>query len=85
MDRTVLLQNKWLKLFEDKFRLKNGGESTYYHVARSDAVMAIAIEKQGEQLFTYLVEQYRHPIGRLIWQFPLGGIVAGQLPIESAK
>lgn len=85
MIRNTLLENKWVTLFEDKYDLENGSPCTYYHVARSDAVMSIAIEIENGHVFTYLVRQYRHPIEKKIWQFPLGGIESGGTPIDSAR
>ncbi|MBX2823833.1 MAG: NUDIX hydrolase [Gammaproteobacteria bacterium] len=69
-----LLKSNWITLFEDQYRLPNGADCTYYHVSQNDAVMAIAIEQSESGLHTYIVNQYRHPIGQSIWQFPLGGI-----------
>jgi ADP-ribose pyrophosphatase len=74
LDRNVVIENKWISLFEDKLTLPNGVDCTYYHVSKSDAVMVIALEIVGDDTFTYIVSQYRHPIGKTIWQFPLGGI-----------
>lgn len=85
MKRNIILDNKWVTLFEDKYDLENGSLCTYYHVARNDAVMSIALEIVESQIFTYLVEQYRHPISRKIWQFPLGGIEPGGNPVDSAR
>lgn len=85
MRRKTLLKNKWVSVFEDKYDLENGSLCTYYHVSRSDAVMSIALEIEGDHVFTYLVKQYRHPIEKEIWQFPLGGIECGGNPIDSAR
>ena len=85
MKRNILVENKWLTLFEDMYDLENGSPCTYYHVSRSDAVMSIALEIEDGLVFTYLVQQYRHPIENKIWQFPLGGIECGSSPIDSAR
>lgn len=85
MNRVVLLENRWVKLYEDKYQLPGGYPCTYYHVERQNAVMAIALEVQTSGVYTYLVKQYRHPIGKEIWQFPLGGIEDNQCAINSAR
>ena len=73
MQRRKLVDNKWVTFLEDKFKLPNGGDCTYYHARKSDAVMAIAVDCGGGQEYTYIVNQHRHPIGDSIWQFPIGG------------
>lgn len=73
MKRRKLVENKWVTILEDKFQLPNGTECTYYHAQKTDAVLIIAIEFDGGQTYTYIVNQHRHPIGESIWQFPIGG------------
>ena len=73
MKRTTVLDNQWVTIFEDQYQLPNGTDCTYYHADRLDAVMAIAIDTTKSELETFIVRQHRHPIGRSIWQFPLGG------------
>lgn len=86
MQRRKLVDNKWVTFLEDKFRLQNGSECTYYHAQKSDAVMAIVVEGSAPDGFTYIVNQHRHPIGQSIWQFPIGGFNSKtEDPVESAK
>jgi len=84
MERNVVIENRWLKLFEDKYSLDNGEPCTYYHVERTDAVMAIALEIERGKLYTHIVSQRRHPIDQTIWQFPLGGVDLKKETIEEA-
>ena len=73
MERRKIVDNKWVTLIEDSFKLPNGTDCTYYHVQKSDAVLTIAIDDQQSDLHTFIVNQNRHPIGKTIWQFPIGG------------
>jgi len=73
MNRRKLVDNQWVTILEDKYELQNGAECTYYHAQKTDAVLTIAIESVGSKTYTYIVNQYRHPIEQTIWQFPIGG------------
>ena len=86
MQRRKLVDNKWVTFLEDKFNLPNGSECTYYHAQKTDAVMVIVVEGTASEGFTYIVNQHRHPIGKSIWQFPIGGFNSThEDPIDSAK
>jgi len=76
VERRKLVENKWVTFLEDKFQLPNGTDCTYYHAQKSDAVLTIAIDEQGEDSYTFIVNQKRHPIDQTIWQFPIGGFDA---------
>ncbi len=73
MKRRKLVENKWITFLEDKFELPNGTDCTYYHAQKSDAVLTIAIDNEGTDSYTFIVNQKRHPIDQTIWQFPIGG------------
>lgn len=48
----------------------------------SDAVAVVAIDEQGRIL---LIRQYRHPMGRPVWEIPAGKMdVYGEQPEETA-
>lgn len=86
MQRRKLVDNKWVTFLEDKFLLPNGTDCTYYHVQKSDAVMAIVVDGDKGQEHTYIVNQHRHPIGKTIWQFPIGGFNPDiEDPVVAAK
>lgn len=86
MQRRKLVDNKWVTFLEDKFSLSNGSECTYYHAQKSDAVMAIVVEGNTSNGYTYIVNQHRHPIEQTLWQFPIGGFDSETEDlIESAK
>lgn len=86
MQRRKLVENKWVTFIEDKFQLPNGADCTYYHAQKSDAVMVIAIEGDDIHGYTFIVNQHRHPIGKSIWQFPIGGFEsASEDPVDAAR
>lgn len=86
MERRKLVENKWVTFLEDKFKLPNGADCTYYHAQKSDAILTIAIEDDGENSYTFIVNQKRHPIDQTIWQFPIGGFNPdAEEPAESAR
>jgi 8-oxo-dGTP pyrophosphatase MutT (NUDIX family) len=72
-NRRIVIENKWLTLVDDTLNI-NEKEYNYYHVLKPDTIMMIVIEVVDNETFTYIVNQYRHPIKRSIWQFPMGGI-----------
>lgn len=85
-NRSILIENKWLDFYEDTYALPNGENCTYYHAAQNDAVIAIAVDTEVEPLTTYVVNQYRHPIGHSIWQFPCGGFDSKlRSPVDAAR
>lgn len=65
--RTVY-ENRWLVVREDRVRRDDGSEGIYSVLSKPD--FAVVIPLDGDQLT--LVEQYRYPIGRRLWEFPQG-------------
>lgn len=81
--RTVF-KNKWVKITEEEFQRPGGFQGSYVVVERIPGVLILPIEKSNEEVFTYLVKQYRYPIDREVWQFPMGGLDSGD-NLENAK
>ena len=79
----VLVENRWLTLFEDCYTLPNGADCIYYHVHQGDTVMAMVVDGDQGAESTYIVNQFRLPIDRNIWQFPLGGFDPSQSTPEA--
>lgn len=85
-NRSILIENKFLEFYEDTYVLPNGEPCSYYHAAQNDAVIAIAVNTEVEPLVTYVVNQYRHPIGKTLWQFPCGGFDSKlRSPVDAAR
>lgn len=68
---TTIHQTPWTEILEDQCLTENNKQLTYTYARRVDAgPMMIAEEADGR---LWLVRQYRHPIKKIIWQFPAEG------------
>jgi 8-oxo-dGTP pyrophosphatase MutT (NUDIX family) len=68
-------RNPWIRVREDEIAWDDGSTGIYGVVERPDFGLVIPAERDG----FWLVEQFRHPLGRRSWEFPQGtwGDVAG--------
>jgi 8-oxo-dGTP pyrophosphatase MutT (NUDIX family) len=64
----IAYENRWLRLREDIIRRSDGSDGLYGVVERSDFV--VVVPWQDGQVT--LVEQYRYPVRRRLWEFPMG-------------
>ena len=64
----VAYQNAWLRLREDAVRRADGSEGLYGVVERPDFSVVVAWQ---DGCIT-MVEQYRYPIRRRLWELPMG-------------
>lgn len=71
---STVYENPWMRVREDRFRRRDGTTGTYGVVDKHD--FSIVIAEQDGQL--HLVEQFRYPIGRRSWEFPMGGWPPGK-------
>ena len=67
-------RNPWTTVREDVIELSDGSTSVYGVVERPDFALVLPAVDGG----FWLVEQYRHPIGRRSWEFPQGTWTHGQ-------
>lgn len=80
--RTVY-ENPWMQLTEDAVTQPDGSTATYAVLHAPDFVVVLPFD--GERF--HLVEQYRHPVGRRLWEFPQGSVTepAGLTPEAVAR
>lgn len=71
---STVYENPWMRVREDRFRRRDGSSGTYGVVDKQD--FSVVIAEQDGQL--HLVEQFRYPIGRRSWEFPMGGWPPGK-------
>jgi 8-oxo-dGTP pyrophosphatase MutT (NUDIX family) len=70
----VVYSDNWMRLRKDDIERADGSRGTYAVVERDDFAVIIPAENGG----FYLVEEYRHPLGRRAWSFPQGTFPAGE-------
>ncbi|OEF24128.1 NUDIX domain-containing protein [Vibrio rumoiensis] len=68
LSSTVVYQNKWMTVREDKIKRESGAEGIFGVVERPDFVVVIPID--GDDI--YLVEQYRYAVEERLLELPQG-------------
>lgn len=64
----VAYRNQWMTLREDQVERRDGSRGIYAVIDKPDFALIIPAENDG----FHLVEQYRYPTGRRMWEFPQG-------------
>jgi 8-oxo-dGTP pyrophosphatase MutT (NUDIX family) len=60
----VVYENRWMRLHEDR----DGGTGLYAWVEKPPSALIVPVQDGS----VWLVEQFRHPVGRRFWEFPQG-------------
>lgn len=66
----VVYENPWMSLTEDVVERRDGSRGLYAVTHSRD--FALVIPFDGERF--HLVEQFRYPVGRRLWEFPQGSV-----------
>lgn len=83
LSQTLQFKGRVWDVVTDEVDLGAGGVVHRDYVRHTGAVAVMALNDRGE---VYLVRQYRHPVGRELWEPPAGLLdVAGEPPLEGAK
>jgi 8-oxo-dGDP phosphatase len=69
----VVYADDWTRLRRDEIERSDGTKGTYAVVERDNFALIVPAENGG----FYLVEEYRHPLGRRGWSFPQGSFPKG--------
>ena len=64
----VIYENRWMRLREDRTEGPDGAPGLYAYVEKPPAAVIVALEDDH----VWLVEQFRHPVGRRFWELPQG-------------
>lgn len=79
----LIFEESLIKIRRDKLHLAGKGSYSYYTLlTKPSAVFVLATTADGSYV---LIEEYRHPTGRVLLSCPGGYIDEGELPIEAAK
>lgn len=70
VESRVVYENPWTTLTEDVVERRDGTRGLYAVMRARD--FALVMPWDGEHF--HLVEQYRYPVGRRLWEFPQGSV-----------
>ena len=82
VSREKLLEGRFLQVVRDTVRLPDGGQSYREYIQHPGAVAIVALLDDGQVV---LERQYRHPVGRVMIEFPAGKLEAGEDPLVCAQ
>jgi ADP-ribose pyrophosphatase len=82
IDGDWVLQGNFLQVRRERVQLPNGREAQREFVVHPGAVMVVPLLDSGELL---LERQYRHPLGRVMLEFPAGKLDAGEDPLACGQ
>lgn len=83
LDHQVVLENCWLRVRRDRCRTPRGVViDDYYVVEKPDFTMVAAVTGAGEVV---LIREYKHGIGRVVWQLPAGYLSPGEEAETNAR
>lgn len=78
----TLVDNKWHRYRRDRYVQTDGSTGEYFYVDMPGSAAAIPWFDDGT---TALVRVRRYLLGRDLWEFPIGGMKAGEDPLAVAK
>lgn len=82
LHREPVLKGHFLQVVRDTVRLPSGREATREYVKHPGAVMVIGLLDDGRVV---LERQYRHPVQRVMIEFPAGKLDAGEGSLACAQ
>lgn len=71
----------YFKIAKDSLNLPDQKTMDYYYIQCSSAAAVVAVNLRNEILIT---QQYRHPLGKIIFDLPAGAMQEGETPEECA-
>jgi len=80
--RETLCEGDFLKVRRDTVRMPDGGISTREYVVHPGAVVVVPLLDDHHVL---VERQYRHPVGRVMTEFPAGKLEPGEDPAVCAR
>jgi len=78
----VLVDNPWHRYRRDRYVQADGSEGVYYYVDIAGSCGVIPVFADGTAAILH-VERYL--LGQALWEFPIGGMLAGEEPLAVAQ
>jgi len=83
VSREKLAEGAVVTVRRDQVKMPDGAEVGREVIEHPGAVGIVALDEEGQVL---LIRQYRHPVGRMLWEIPAGlRDVAGEPPLVTAR
>jgi len=82
LDSKVLFDHPWVRIVQDTLKHHGIRHRYIYLESPVDAVATVGLN-QGEEIA--LTHQYRHPVGKTIYDLPAGRMEPGEDPIQAAR
>lgn len=82
LDSEQVFQGHFLDVRRDRVALPDGGIATREYIRHPGAVMVVPLLEDGRLL---MERQYRHPMRRVMLEFPAGKLDAGEDPLACGR
>ncbi len=82
VSREELFKGHFLHAVRDTVALPDGSQATREYIVHPGAVMVVPLLDDGRVV---LERQWRHPVGRVLIEFPAGKLDAGEDPLACAR
>ncbi|MEH0165520.1 NUDIX hydrolase [Roseateles microcysteis] len=82
IESTQAFRGNFLDVRRDRVRLPDGKETGREYIVHPGAVMIVPILDKGQLL---MERQFRHPMGRVMLEFPAGKLDPNESPLACAK
>ncbi len=82
LSEDVVYVDRWVRVARTRVRLPNGRTYVYTTLYRVPGAAVVVLDDKQHIL---LQEEYRHPLGKVIYQIPGGLVDAGETPLDAAR
>ena len=79
---STIYEDKFMRVRKDEVINPGGKKQSYAYIENSDAVAVIAQDDDGG---IYLLQEYRYPVKKVLWQTPAGHLEKELNLLENAK
>jgi ADP-ribose pyrophosphatase len=78
----ILFDHPWVRIRQDTLKHHGIQQKYIYLESPVDAVATVGLNRDGQVALT---RQYRHPVGKTIYDLPAGRMEPGESPIQAAR
>lgn len=82
LSREVLVHNAWHRYCLDRYTQTDGSVGSYYYIDMFGACGIIPLFEDGT---TAVLQVHRYLLGKVLWEFPIGGMDQGETPLQAAQ